>query len=54
MNILFKLKLSMTILIYNPVTGSFMIRNVSSTATIKLLEQNAATIVLVPAGGKIN
>jgi hypothetical protein len=40
--------------LYNTVTGSFIARNISSTASIKLLAQNAAIIVCVPVGGKIN
>ena len=38
--------------LYNTVTGSFIARNVSSSAPIKLDAQSAAVIVCVPAGGK--
>ncbi|MEP7142512.1 MAG: hypothetical protein ABI707_06565 [Ferruginibacter sp.] len=39
--------------LYNTVSGSFIARNVSSVALVKLLPQNAAVIVCVPSGGKI-
>jgi len=39
--------------LYNTVTGSYVARNISTTAQIKLLPLNAAVIVCVPAGGKI-
>lgn len=39
--------------LYNTVSGQFVARNVSSSASIKLYPQNAAVIVSVPAGGKV-
>jgi len=39
--------------LYNTVSGSFIARNVSSSAQIKLSPQNAAVIVCVPSGGKV-
>lgn len=39
--------------LYNTVTGSFVARNVSSTASLKLSPNNAAVIVCVPATGKV-
>ncbi len=39
--------------LYNTVSGSFIARNVSSAAQIKLSPQNAAVIVCVPSGGKV-
>jgi len=39
--------------LYNTVSGSFIARNVSSSAQIKLSPQSAAVIVCVPSGGKI-
>lgn len=39
--------------LYNTVTGQFVAKNVSSSASIELPPQNAAIIVCVPAGGKI-
>jgi hypothetical protein len=39
--------------LYNTVTGTFVARNVSASAQIKLAPQNAAVIVCVPANGKI-
>jgi hypothetical protein len=39
--------------LYNTVTGKFIARNVSSSASIPLSPKNAAVIICVPAGGKI-
>ena len=39
--------------LYNTVTRSFVARNVSASAQIKLLPQNSAVIVCVPAAGKV-
>ena len=39
--------------LYNTVSGNFIARNVSSSASIKLSPQNAAVIVCVPSGGQI-
>ena len=39
--------------LYNTVTGSFIARNVSSSAEINLFPKNAAVIVCVPSKGKI-
>ena len=39
--------------LYNTVAGKFIARNVSSSAQIKLLPQNAAVIICVPAAGKV-
>ena len=39
--------------LYNTVTGSFIARNISSSAEINLLPKNAAVIVCVPSKGKI-
>ena len=39
--------------LYNTVSGSFVARNISSSAQIKLPAQNAAIIVCVPSNGKV-
>ena len=39
--------------LYNTVTGGFIARNVSASATINLLPKTAAVIVCVPSGGKV-
>ncbi|MFT3683282.1 MAG: hypothetical protein QM791_23690 [Ferruginibacter sp.] len=39
--------------LYNTVTGKFIARNVTGTATIKVPAENAAVIVCVPAKGKL-
>jgi hypothetical protein len=39
--------------LYNTVTGKFIAKNVTSSASIQLAPQNAAIIICVPAGGKI-
>jgi len=39
--------------LYNTVTGSFIARNISTSAPIKLSPQNVAVIVCVPTGGKV-
>ena len=39
--------------LYNTVTGAFIARNVSASATINLLPKTAAVIVCVPSGGKV-
>lgn len=39
--------------LYNTVTGKFIARNVSGTASIRLGAKEAAVIVCVPSGGKI-
>lgn len=39
--------------LYNTVTGSFVARNVSNSATIKLPALGSAIIVVVPTGGKL-
>ncbi|MEO5890593.1 MAG: hypothetical protein ABIQ31_10090 [Ferruginibacter sp.] len=40
--------------LYNTVSGTFMARNVTSSAQIKLTPQNSAVIVCIPSGGKIS
>lgn len=39
--------------LYNTVSGSFVARNVSSSAKIKLAPESAAVIICVPSGGTI-
>lgn len=39
--------------LYNTLSGEFIARNISGTARIKLLPENAAVIVSVPSGGRI-
>jgi hypothetical protein len=39
--------------LYNTVTGSFIARNFSASASIDLLPKTAAVIVCVPSGGKV-
>ncbi|MES2850489.1 MAG: hypothetical protein V4685_15625 [Bacteroidota bacterium] len=39
--------------LYNTVTGKFIAKNVSSSASIKLSPKNAAVIVFVPSNGKL-
>lgn len=40
--------------LYNTVTGKFIAKNVTSSASIQLLPQNARVIVCVPAAGKVS
>ncbi|MEJ7587305.1 MAG: hypothetical protein WKI04_07055 [Ferruginibacter sp.] len=39
--------------LYNTVSGTFIARNVSSSARIKISAQSSAVIVVVPGGGKV-
>ena len=40
--------------LYNTVSGKFIARNISSTASINIPPHNAAVIVSVPSGGKVS
>ena len=40
--------------LYNTITGQFLAKNVSGTASIKLGGKNSAVIIIVPADGKIS